>query len=311
MLGFDAVAVGGGNTRTMLAIWRDWGLDAVLAKACAQGIVLGGSSAGSICWFDQGITDSIAGALTSLRCLGLVGGSNCPHYDSETDRRPAYRGMVASGEVADGYAADDGVGLHFVDGVFHRAIANRPLIRARFVARLLDETYQRLDEHPDSVASVLDCLAEVLAHMDRSGREPSGSLDDELHSFEQLATATVAAGWNLQTAGVESFAGLEGVVMASGALVVVLDRLASAVATTDAVRIHLVPDRDANDLVVTVSVSDAVLDRITSSALDFKPIDGRSRALTGRGVVTRVEPQTLVVRLPYVPAAKPASSAST
>ncbi len=138
VLGFDAIAVGGGNTRTMLAIWRDWGLDAVLAKACAQGIVLGGSSAGSICWFDQGITDSIAGALTSLRCLGLVKGSNCPHYDSETDRRPAYRGMVASGEVADGFAADDGVGLHFVDGVFHRAVANRPKAMAWSVRRTAD-----------------------------------------------------------------------------------------------------------------------------------------------------------------------------
>jgi len=122
---FDAIAVGGGNTRTMLAVWRDWGLDAILRDAYARGVPLGGSSAGSICWFEQGITDSLAGSLTSLPCLGIVPGSNCPHYDSEKDRRPAFQAMVASGEVPDGMAADDGVGLHYVNGKFHQAVANR------------------------------------------------------------------------------------------------------------------------------------------------------------------------------------------
>ncbi|MEI7968939.1 MAG: peptidase E [Betaproteobacteria bacterium] len=125
VLEHHAIAVGGGNTRTMLAVWREWGLDGILARASEHGIVLGGSSAGSICWFDRGVTDSIAGPLTSLACLGLVPGSNCPHYDSEPDRRPAFQAMVASGEVPDGIAADDGVGLHFIDGAFHQAVANR------------------------------------------------------------------------------------------------------------------------------------------------------------------------------------------
>ena len=131
----DAIAVGGGNTRSMLAIWRDWGLDGVLREAYERGVPLGGSSAGSICWFDQGITDSIAGSLTALPCLGIVPGSNCPHYDSEADRRPSYQAMVASGAVPDGYAADDGVALHFVDGVFHQAVANRPKSMAWSVRR--------------------------------------------------------------------------------------------------------------------------------------------------------------------------------
>jgi len=121
----DAIFVGGGNTRSMLAVWRDWGLDAHLRSAWEQGTVLGGWSAGSICWFEQGITDSIAGPLTSLPCLGLVPGSNCPHYDSEPERRPTYRAMVGSGQVSPGHAADDGVGLHYVDGAFQRAVANR------------------------------------------------------------------------------------------------------------------------------------------------------------------------------------------
>jgi peptidase E len=134
--GFDAITVGGGNTRSMLAIWRDWGLDGILRDAYERGVPMGGSSAGSICWFEQGITDSIVGPLTSLPCLGLVPGSNCPHYDSEKDRRPTFQAMVGAGQVQDGMAADDGVGLHYVDGVFHRAVANRPKAMAWAVRRV-------------------------------------------------------------------------------------------------------------------------------------------------------------------------------
>jgi peptidase E len=123
----------------MLAVWRDWGLDRVLAEAYARGIVLGGSSAGSICWFAEGVTDSIAGPLTRLPCLGFVGGSNCPHYDSEKDRRPAYQAMVKSGEIQDGYAADDGVGLHFTDGAFVQAVASRPKAMGWRVVRKADD----------------------------------------------------------------------------------------------------------------------------------------------------------------------------
>lgn len=135
VLEHDAIAVGGGNTRTMLAVWREWGLDAILRKAHLMGIVLGGSSAGSICWFEDGITDSIAGPLTRLPCLGFVAGSNCPHYDSEKDRRPAFQAMIAAGEAKDGYAADDGTGLHFIDGAFATAVASRPKSMAWRVRR--------------------------------------------------------------------------------------------------------------------------------------------------------------------------------
>lgn len=137
---FDAIAVGGGNTRSMLAVWRDWGLDAVLRDAYARGIPVGGSSAGSICWFEHGITDSIAGPLTALECLGVVAGSNCPHYDSEPDRRPTYQRMVASGEVPAGHAADDGCGLHYVDDVFVGAVRSKPGAMAWRVERAADGT---------------------------------------------------------------------------------------------------------------------------------------------------------------------------
>ena len=126
VLAQDVVHVGGGNTRSMLAVWRDWGFDAVLREAYDAGIVLCGSSAGAICWFDEGVTDSIAGGLTPMAALGFLPGSACPHYDGEAERRPSYQRLVAERTIGGGYAADDGVGLHFVDGALDRVVSARP-----------------------------------------------------------------------------------------------------------------------------------------------------------------------------------------
>ena len=118
--------MGGGNTRSMLAVWRDWGFDAYLKAAWNRGIVLGGGSAGSICWFERGVTDSIAGPLTPMRCLGFLAGSNCPHYDSERERRPTFRRLIASGDIPAGVAADDGVALHYIEGELAHVVSSRP-----------------------------------------------------------------------------------------------------------------------------------------------------------------------------------------
>jgi len=149
VLGQDAIFVGGGNTRSMLAVWRDWGLDRHLRAAWEHGIVLGGVSAGSICWFEEGLTDSIAGDLTALRCLGFLSGSNCPHYDSEPLRRPTFRKLIASGRLSDGAAADDGVALHYIDGRLAHVVSSRPrayayrvtLSRRRAIERRLPTRY--------------------------------------------------------------------------------------------------------------------------------------------------------------------------
>ena len=122
----DAIFVGGGNTRSMLAVWREWELDRHLRAAWQRGRVLGGASAGSICWFESGVTDSVAGPLTAMPCLGFIAGSNCPHYDSEPLRRPGYRRMVARGELAGGIAADDGVALHFEGARLKRIVSSLP-----------------------------------------------------------------------------------------------------------------------------------------------------------------------------------------
>ena len=90
ILSQDAIFVGGGNTKSMLAVWRDWGVPQFLKEAYDKGIVLGGQSAGAICWFEQGITDSWADRLRPLECMGMLPGSCCPHYDGEVERRPAY-----------------------------------------------------------------------------------------------------------------------------------------------------------------------------------------------------------------------------
>jgi dipeptidase E len=110
----DVVYVGGGNTANMLAIWRVHGFDRILREAWERGIVLAGGSAGMICWFEAGITDSFGPQLAAMRDgLGFLPGSACPHYDDEELRRPFYRNAVDGG-FPSGYAADAGVGLHFV-----------------------------------------------------------------------------------------------------------------------------------------------------------------------------------------------------
>ena len=111
----DVLYVGGGNTANMLAIWRTHGLDRILRDAWQQGTVLAGVSAGAICWFEACVTDSYGLELSGLRDgLGFLPGSACPHYNSETRRRPVYRDLVGNG-FPGGFAIDDGVGLHFED----------------------------------------------------------------------------------------------------------------------------------------------------------------------------------------------------
>ncbi|HST25331.1 MAG TPA: peptidase E [Gaiellaceae bacterium] len=113
----DLIVVGGGNTANALAIWRVHGFDDVLREAYERGIVLAGSSAGMICWFEAGVTDSFGPQLEGMRDgLGVLSGSACPHYDDEELRRPMYRRLIDEEGFPPGVAADAGVGLHFVDG---------------------------------------------------------------------------------------------------------------------------------------------------------------------------------------------------
>ncbi|HTP96451.1 MAG TPA: peptidase E [Burkholderiales bacterium] len=138
VLGFDAIFVGGGNTRSMLAVFREWKLDRYLREAWRRGIVLGGASAGAICWFEDGLTDSVAGPLTRMRCLGLLAGGCAPHYDSEPARRPTLHRLVGRGTMRTSVAADDGVALHYVGTRLVRAVSARGNARAYRVTRSRD-----------------------------------------------------------------------------------------------------------------------------------------------------------------------------
>jgi dipeptidase E len=108
LLAQDAVYVSGGNTASLLAVWRAHGVDVALRSAHETGVLLAGRSAGGLCWFESGTTDSFGPRLAALTGgLGLIAGSHCPHYDGEAQRRPTYHAMVASGELPPGIAVDD------------------------------------------------------------------------------------------------------------------------------------------------------------------------------------------------------------
>ena len=92
------IYVGGGNTVSLLAVWRAHGLDTILQDALAGGAVLCGVSAGMNCWFEASVTDSFGPALAPLDDgLGFIVGSACPHYDADEHRRPIYHRLVAAG----------------------------------------------------------------------------------------------------------------------------------------------------------------------------------------------------------------------
>jgi peptidase E len=120
------VYVGGGNTASMLGVWRVHGLDAVLREAHENGALLCGVSAGANCWFEASLTDSFGLPYRALHDgLGLAPGSFCPHYDGEGDRRLAYRRAVGRGELPAGWAAEDGVAVLFENGSVADIVASR------------------------------------------------------------------------------------------------------------------------------------------------------------------------------------------
>jgi len=134
ILAQDVINVGGGNTANMLAIWKVHGIDTALREAWENGVVLCGASAGMICWFESGVTDSFGPQLEGMDCLGFLPGSACPHYDDEERRRPVYTRLVADGFPA-GVAADDDVALHFVGTEISEVVTCRPGATAYRVTR--------------------------------------------------------------------------------------------------------------------------------------------------------------------------------
>ncbi|MEK4628904.1 peptidase E [Solibacillus sp. FSL R7-0682] len=136
VLSQDIIYVGGGNTRNLLVLWKEWGLDRILKKAYNNGIILAGLSAGSICWFEEGLTDPLNGPLYTLDCLGFLKGSNCPHYDGENKRKPSYHRLILEGKIKEGYAADDGAALHFINEALFTSVSSRIKARTYYIKNI-------------------------------------------------------------------------------------------------------------------------------------------------------------------------------
>ena len=134
LLSMDGIVASGGNTLNQQAIWKAQGIDVILNEAWDRGIVLGGASAGSLCWFEEGTTDSRPKKLTTVKCLGFLKYSHSPHYDREKDRRPFYQKLIASGEMKPGYACDNDAGIYFEDNEVKRVVSTRAEAKVYYVS---------------------------------------------------------------------------------------------------------------------------------------------------------------------------------
>ena len=143
LLNQDVIYVGGGNTKTLLAVWRDWGVIEILRDAWQSGVVLTGVSAGAICWFEKGLTDSFSDGLRPLDGLGFLPGSCCPHYDGEAQRRPTLHRLLISGEISAGVAIEDWTGVHFIGGEINKVITSKHGARA-YSMRAVHESVQEV-----------------------------------------------------------------------------------------------------------------------------------------------------------------------
>jgi peptidase E len=134
LLSVDGIVVSGGNTLNQQVIWKAHGVDQILRQAWDRGIVLGGASAGSLCWFEEGTTDSRPRELTVVQCLGFLKGSHSPHYDAEPGRRPLYQKLIASGQMKPGYACDNDAGIYFEGATVRRVVTTRAGAKAYYVS---------------------------------------------------------------------------------------------------------------------------------------------------------------------------------
>jgi len=145
-LSVDGIVCSGGNTLNQQAIWRAQGIDAILRRAWEGGIVLGGASAGSLCWFEEGTSDSRPKELSKVDCLGFLKGSHSPHYDAEKDRRPLYQKLIGLGQMKPGYACDNDAGLYFEGDDVKRVVSTRAGAKCYYVSIVDGEVHERVME---------------------------------------------------------------------------------------------------------------------------------------------------------------------
>ena len=118
----DIIYVGGGNTKSMLAVWKEWNLHEILKKAYENGIVMSGVSAGAICWFDKGITDSYSDRLEIIDCLGIVKGIACPHFDEEKERKPYVYEIIQKEIIKSCICIEGNCALHIKNNIEYYSV---------------------------------------------------------------------------------------------------------------------------------------------------------------------------------------------
>lgn len=136
LLDQDIIYVGGGNTFNMLQLWSARGVDVALKEAYQKGVVLCGISAGSLCWFEAGNTDSFGkniGRMDKITGLGILPYSNSPHFNTEPSRRPNFADLIRNKNIPDGYGVDENVALHFIDEKLHQTIKETEVGSAYFI----------------------------------------------------------------------------------------------------------------------------------------------------------------------------------
>ena len=169
VLDHDIVLVAGGNTANAIAVWRAHGFDTILREAWERGVLLAGWSAGMICWFEHGVTDSFGPELAAMECLGFLPGSACPHYDGEERRRPVFTQLVADGLPA-GIAADDDVGLVYAGTELQEIVTSQAGATAY---RVEPDGERALEARAAALAAETRAAPCGAAHR-ASGRDPTG-----------------------------------------------------------------------------------------------------------------------------------------
>jgi peptidase E len=121
----DGIYITGGNTKSMLALWREWGIDHALRKAYRTGVTICGISAGAMCFFEEGFSDSFADQYGTLKCLGFIRGSFCPHYIPGGTRAKVFQDYVRINKMKPGVGLEDGVALYYEDGRLLEVVRSR------------------------------------------------------------------------------------------------------------------------------------------------------------------------------------------
>lgn len=191
----DAIVVGGGNTLNMLGIWQAQGIDRMLIEAMQRGAIIAGGSAGSIAWFDTGVSDSRPAGLSIVEGLGILPHSNCPHYGDEA-KRSLYHQMLEQGKIKGGYAMDDKAGILFRDGEVVEAVTYSPEHQAYYV----DVVQGKASATPIETRLLLD---EGAIDADAYTAEPIGK------SVKDLAEANGAVGVFVKQAGADATTRIE------------------------------------------------------------------------------------------------------